>query len=692
MTRLQPAGLGIGCLCAIALGCAGGATRHESVTTPDVSTALIERQARILRAEDRREVDDGLLALLGDDDPRIRALAVQALGRIGDPSAADRITELFEDEDPRVRERAVFALGLLGVGGAVVEPPLALLSDPDPSVRGAVAEALGMIGDEKTADRLLTLLTDPEPEVVARACYSVPRFSQPGFAVDRLIEAGSSDQPAALFACTWALSDLAAQSERLDLRTRERARQRMLELSRSSQSWVRRLAAEGLFIPTREEEAATVGRLIDDPDPAVRIAAVGAITFPGAPLEPFISKALGDKDDRVFLAVIQGLGRMRGDEIAEALARIVVHGERQWVREQAVVALGRASNLAAQMANGLSRAEEVGIRRATAQVLLGRVDDETVEYARRLYADSDPSVRAAVIPSFAEIDEPLSESLADSLDSDDPTIRVAVARAAGRRLARSDLDQAAIDDALAVLRRVWTRANENSDLESSIAVLSAISRLGPNESARAILDQAATFPDWYVRKLAAAQLERVYGTQTSILPAADFPIDHYIEIARWASTPHAAIVTVQRPGFVPGRFTVRLDVAGTPLSAWNFARLAGSGRYDDQPLDEVLPDLATYFAEPAASEGPDRTLRDEVRATWFFPGTVGFSSPGRDGSSGGWFVTQTPQPAWMTRYTAFGQVVQNFPGVVARLLPGDRVVSVAIYEGDGTEPLPPAEP
>jgi cyclophilin family peptidyl-prolyl cis-trans isomerase len=87
-------------------------------------------------------------------------------------------------------------------------------------------------------------------------------------------------------------------------------------------------------------------------------------------------------------------------------------------------------------------------------------------------------------------------------------------------------------------------------------------------------------------------------------------------------------------------------------------------------------------------DAPAGTLRDEIRATQFFPGTLGFSSPGPDGGDGSWFVTLVARPELMTRHTAFGQVVQNFSGVVTRLVPGDRVVSVEIYAGDGSEPLP----
>ena len=696
MSRVPGSLLATAILCGLAVGCGGAAHREPDATARPDGSALLERQAVVLRSEDRREIGAELLELVRDGDPRVRALAVQALGRIGGAQAGSPIAAALEDSDPAVRARASFALGLLAARGAELDTPLDLVQDEDPSVRGAVAAAFGLIGSERYSSQLLTLLDDADVAVVAQACYAVPRFDAPGFAVEKLLALGERKEPEVLFACTWALSDLAADSERLDLRQREAARQRMIALTRSPQAWLRALAGRGLNMPTREEEAASVGTLIEDPDYGARIAAIGSITFPGAPLEPFMTKALKDEDERVYLAAIQGLGRMRGDEIAEALARIVVHGERPWVREQAVVALGRASNLAAQMANGLSRAPEVEIRRATAGVLPGRIDETTLEYARRLYNDSDPSVRLAVIPAFAEAPAALSESLAGVIDSPDPETRLAVAQAVRRRLARSKTGDPGYSDTLAVLDTVWRHAREARDVATAIEVVDVAKALGSDGAGRTILDQALAFPDWYVRRLAASAIagEDASRDGLDVAPAVDLPLEHYLEIARWASQPHAAIVTVERPGFEPGRFTVRLDVQAAPLGAWRFAQLAQAGRYDNRTIESVIPGSALYasVAHGQASGESAGTLRDEIRATQFFPGTLGFSSPGPDGGDGSWFVTLVARPELMPRQTAFGQVVRNFSGVVTRLVPGDRVVSVEIYDGDGTEPLPASAP
>ena len=85
--------------------------------------------------------------------------------------------------------------------------------------------------------------------------------------------------------------------------------------------------------------------------------------------------------------------------------------------------------------------------------------------------------------------------------------------------------------------------------------------------------------------------------------------------------------------------------------------------------------------------GPRGTIRDEPGATPFPAGTVAMVRPERDSAGGRWFVALSAVPQFEGRYTAFGNVVQNLPGVAALVLPGDRVVSVRIYEGDGSEPL-----
>ena len=174
-------------------------------------------------------------------------------------------------------------------------------------------------------------------------------------------------------------------------------------------------------------------------------------------------------------------------------------------------------------------------------------------------------------------------------------------------------------------------------------------------------------------------------------PAAEFPLEHYEEIVEWAGKPWAAVITIRRPGFRPGRFTIRLDTATAPLTAWHFSRRVESGFYDGIPFRRLVPNLAIQYGDVDLLSEPvwDPPIRDEVAASPWSAGTMGMVSSGRDSAGSEWFVVLTPQPQYTGRFTPFAEVVQNFPGVIALVLPDDRVESIRIYEGDGTEPLPP---
>jgi cyclophilin family peptidyl-prolyl cis-trans isomerase len=322
---------------------------------------------------------------------------------------------------------------------------------------------------------------------------------------------------------------------------------------------------------------------------------------------------------------------------------------------------------------------------------LGRIDEVTIEFASRLLADDEPEVRAAIVPAFVEAEEALSESLQSVIDDASSIVRTAVAEAAGRRLADPDNRDPA--DAIGILRRLWEGAQDPLDPDVALAVMRSAGE-GPSEDAiRSLLEAGLECEDRRVRRAAATGFEEVFSEDRgdAVGPSSDRPLEDYTRILQWAERPRAAIVTVRRPGFEPGRFTVQLDTASTPLAAWNFAQLAAQGFYDRLPVYRVIPDVALYTGAPhgIAGGGPGYTIRDELRSTRFTPGTLGMVSRGADGAGSAWYVTLTLQPGMARRSTAFGRVVQNFGGVVTRMLPYDRIVSVQIYKGDGTEPLPP---
>lgn len=95
-----------------------------------------------------------MLELLRDEAPEVRRVAVESLGKIGDPRAVDSIISLKQDPASIVREASVLAIGRLkptatdGVVGLLTQA----LEDPVESVRQAAVVAIGEI---ETGTRLL---------------------------------------------------------------------------------------------------------------------------------------------------------------------------------------------------------------------------------------------------------------------------------------------------------------------------------------------------------------------------------------------------------------------------------------------------------------------------------------------------------------------------------------------------------
>ncbi len=95
-----------------------------------------------------------MLELLQDEAPEVRRVAVESLGKIGDPRAVDPILSLQHDPAAIVREASVLAMGRLKPTATeeVVVLLTQALEDPVESVRQAAVVAIGEI---ETGTRLL---------------------------------------------------------------------------------------------------------------------------------------------------------------------------------------------------------------------------------------------------------------------------------------------------------------------------------------------------------------------------------------------------------------------------------------------------------------------------------------------------------------------------------------------------------
>ena len=79
-----------------------------------VGSSCIENKLefeKILHTEDNRMACENLLGYLENSEPRIRARAAEALGKLQDPQCLTALTGLLNDLNHNVRLEAAFALG-----------------------------------------------------------------------------------------------------------------------------------------------------------------------------------------------------------------------------------------------------------------------------------------------------------------------------------------------------------------------------------------------------------------------------------------------------------------------------------------------------------------------------------------------------------------------------------------------------
>jgi cyclophilin family peptidyl-prolyl cis-trans isomerase/HEAT repeat protein len=671
---------------------------------PEAAERRLRVLAAILRAEDRREVDESLRQSLRDPRPESRARAALAVGRIASPGTRALLETALKDSAEEVRVEAAFALGLLG-DTQTVQALVAASRDSSFLVRASVVEALGRMHTKETASTIVALLEDSSPRVQAEAALAAwKQLEDHPAIVTPLIGLMSSSDTVVRISAAYALARIGSAGiapatsgstpAKPSPEARRLIRDRLIASVGAPEAEIRMQVARGLHTPATPLELSTLGALAKDRDPRVRINAVRSLAYVGAAIDPILSNALKDSDPRVVYVAIETLGRVGGTSAGQLLLRGIERSRNPWILEAAMSSLALAApDVVPQAVLQIGAEPAPIVRAAVVRALVGRKESEAPQVAQVYLKDPSPLVVAAAVQAVAPSLQRLSEGLKDVAASSDPIVRAAVAEAAGDRLATPSPGEDARADALLVLESVWERSAGDSLPDARLAVLDAAARAGREQRARGLLLRGLDDPERRVRLRAIERMRQAFGEDASAKagPASDLPVETYVQILEWASKPRAAVVTVERPGFTPGRFTLKLDTAFAPLACWNFAQLAEKRFYDGLTVHRVVPNFVVQDGDPRGDGygDPGYAIRDEINHLRFAAGVVGMASDGRDTAGSQWFVTLSAQPHLDGRYTAFARIVQNFSGVLAQILPGDRVLSIRIYEGTGAEPLPP---
>ncbi len=685
---------------------ATGCPKAPSTSSPSGARleedARIGKLARILRAADRRIVDDDLRALLADDDSAVRARAALAMGQIAEPSSLKDLEKAATDPIAATRANAAFAMGLIADASAQ-GILLQLALDPSSSVRAATAEALGRLHDPGGATAVGGLLDDPDISVRAAAALAAWKFADPERFLDALLTNLAADDPGVRIASAYALARLASVATapassgapvgHLSESGVTRARAALAERVADTEPEVRMQVARGLAFPKGGTELAVVGALSKDRVPGVRVNAVRALGYPGVPIKPYLDRAVADRDQGVARAALEAVGKVGGAPAEDTLNKALARLEKGWLREAAMSALAHVDpEKTPAVVNRLLVDPDSVMRASAAALLAGHKEPGALAAAATLLGDAEPRVQAVAVPIIADQDGPISTLLVGLFGSPDPVVRAAVAEGVGARLATPHPAVETKDDLFARLEEIWAASAADSIPDAKLAVVDAVAKAGKDDRTAAALTRALADPEIVVRRRAAARFKDVYSEDKSkdIGPASVLSLSDYERIVRWALVPHIAVVTVQRPGTSVGRFSVALDASAAPMAAWNLSELASKGFFDGATVHRVVPNFVVQDGDPRGDGygGPGYSIRDEFNPLPFTAGVIGMASDGKDTAGSQWFVTLSAQPHLDGRYTSFGRVAEGLWEVVAQMRPEDTVVSIRVYERAGTGPVP----
>ncbi|MCA2213311.1 HEAT repeat domain-containing protein [Jidongwangia harbinensis] len=492
---------------ALAASGTGGiaAALQELRTRPDLPDAARE----LLDGGTRDEKTMALIALRGttgpeilpvaraglrDPDPRVRALAVQVLGALGDEAAGDLATALG-DPDPQVVIRAVDALP---DAEAVPDLLRRLIVAPEEAQRTAAVELIGRHRVGALRIDLLARLGDPSTRVRARAATALQALGVA--ATDDLAGMLADPDPEVREGA------LGALVERPDTHTVEA----VVQLLTDPSSRVRKLALQTLE-RWNVRRCGAVARLLDDPEPAVREAAVRTLATLGCVDEAGRLRAIArdDGDDRLRAHAVRALIDLGPAELAPVLPGLL-RDPSPLVRALAArsVPASAGADLAARLAELLAGDPEPHVRSAAATSLAQAGGAAAEPLAAALRTDPDPGVRLAAVRGLAALPDQAPAGSA-GLDGADPRVSAGLAALddADPRVRLAAVTWLGTGDAPQVTERLLRLAAEEADEEVRAALLPALAaaddaiaaRLRAAEPARPLFDPGGddlTFTTW----------------------------------------------------------------------------------------------------------------------------------------------------------------------------------------------------
>jgi HEAT repeat protein len=368
-------GWGWGDAPATPLGAPGRWRREQSVRTPEDVRFLLESldtpdpcvrelAVRLVARVDRPEVGAGLIDRLDARDSSLRVVAALGLGIRAEKRAVEPLIRATRDDAPAVRANAVWALGRIGDprGAPAAEDRL---DDRSSLVRESAAGTLGHLEAKASLPALIRVLrSDPAAGVRRVSAWAVVELGEGDGAGDLAKALRDDPSPAVREMCAWGLGNVRGESVAGPLAAAARS---------DGDADVREAAVWAMGERGERESAAMLGEIVEhDRSDEVRRTAAWALGQIGADQAPKgLIAALRDEDAELRLTAAWALSEIGDRAALPALRAAVSREENDRARKAEIRALIHSGERAEQMSD-LLKSDDEDVRRAAIQAVTGR--------------------------------------------------------------------------------------------------------------------------------------------------------------------------------------------------------------------------------------------------------------------------------------------------------------------------------
>ncbi len=628
-----------------------------------------ERIADIIHLEDCRERTGQLETYLADPDPRIRARAALAVGRIGGNGSGRLLYKLFTTDEMDVAETAAFALGLTDEKQFAVR--LLDLSVEAPSKIGAAAvTAAGRLADTTMPDVIDAIaghLSHPSPEVREAALMA-------------LFRAGASDKADVITGLLASEPDEQVRVTALYALARMRigtAVDVYEQYLADPDPWVRSLAIMGLGASGGKEAVRYLTIALNDGDNNVATQAIAGLA---GKTESGVAKKLAGKlekeiDEKLTVQLINALRRQEYAGAADLVRQIMEERPTPNIVAAGVTYLAAVQkDRAVMLIDSLLTLDNRDIRAACAEAygIVGGMN--VVPRLAGLFKDSEPIVRAGAFEQLVTIDSAnVDFYIKTALNDTDYMLPI---------MALDQIGTRKLADYLPRVHSMMVRPDSTRvDIRRSLLDVAG-SFIGENKNdttARQVLVAGILDPEYVIRREAAGiYRELLDENRWDMVPPAPTSLTRReIEraIRKYTTNPTATIVTEK------GEIELELFFEVAPRTVMTIIDLAQDGFYDGLTFHRVIGNFVAQAGCPrgAGWGGPPEMMRCEYSDQPYERGTVGIATSGKDTGGSQFFITYSPQPHLEGRYTVIGRVLIGMD-VVDQIVRGDTIKTILIHE------------